>query len=94
MQVIGLFHRDPEQRAKANVYHGMIVMVGVMCFELDRPVLTRVVDASHEWLCGQGARLEASRDKLLGPGGCRASLEGMGEARVGKEVSSLRARIG
>ncbi|KAI0661266.1 fungal-specific transcription factor domain-containing protein [Cubamyces menziesii] len=27
MQVISLFHRDPEQRAKANVYHGMIVMM-------------------------------------------------------------------
>ena len=26
-QTIGMFHKDPEQRAKSNVYHGMIVMV-------------------------------------------------------------------
>ena len=28
IQTIGMFHRNPEQRTKSNVYHGMIVMVG------------------------------------------------------------------
>lgn len=27
LQTIGMFHKNPEQRAKSNVYHGMIVMV-------------------------------------------------------------------
>ncbi|TFK81381.1 hypothetical protein K466DRAFT_667145 [Polyporus arcularius HHB13444] len=27
IQTIGMFHRNPEQRAKSNVYHGMIVMM-------------------------------------------------------------------
>ncbi|KAI1785380.1 hypothetical protein LXA43DRAFT_1038459 [Ganoderma leucocontextum] len=27
IQTIGMFHKDPEQRAKSNVYHGMIVMM-------------------------------------------------------------------
>ena len=33
IQTIGMFHKDPEQRAKSNVYHGMIVMVrhSVLC---------------------------------------------------------------
>ncbi|KAI0371068.1 hypothetical protein BV20DRAFT_1017659 [Pilatotrama ljubarskyi] len=31
IQTIGLFHRDPAQRAKSNVYHGMTVMMLRMC---------------------------------------------------------------
>ena len=30
IQTIGMFHKDPEQRTKSNVYHGMIVMVCIM----------------------------------------------------------------
>ena len=35
IQTIGMFHKDPEQRAKSNVYHGMIVMVCLTAFIYD-----------------------------------------------------------
>ncbi|KAI0356334.1 hypothetical protein OH77DRAFT_1423979 [Trametes cingulata] len=36
IQTIGLFHRDPAQRARSNVYHGMTVMMLRMCGYVDK----------------------------------------------------------
>nr|QIE48498.1 hypothetical protein [Trametes gibbosa] len=36
LQTIGIFHRDPDQRARSNVYHGMIVMMLRMNGFVDR----------------------------------------------------------
>jgi hypothetical protein len=30
LQMIGLFHQNPQQRASSNIYHGMLVLVNVI----------------------------------------------------------------
>ena len=64
IQTIGMFHKDPEQRAKSNVYHGMIVMVRQLVLCSEQFILTGNIDASDERLRREDSGLESPGDRL------------------------------